>query len=41
MRGPLGAAGAWGHCAPRRSSGLVVRPPNFTVRRMARFDAVP
>jgi len=26
---------------PRRRSGVVVRPLNFTVRRMAVFDAVP
>ena len=26
---------------PRRLSGVVVRPLNFTVRRMAAFDAVP
>jgi hypothetical protein len=26
---------------PRRLSGVVVRPLNFTVRRMAAVDAVP
>jgi len=32
MRGRFGAAGAWNSVRPRRLSGAVVRPLNFTVR---------
>jgi len=40
MRDLFGAAGAWDSVRPRRLSDAVVRPRNFTVRRLVKRSSV-